>query len=233
MSQTMSPHDLQAPFSDPEAVARYLDGPPKFVPGLADLHRMATILLSEGTPPEARVLVLGAGGGMELKAMAQARPGWTFVGVDPALEMLKLAQRTLGPAASRAEFVEGYIDDAPEGPFDAAVCLLTLHFLPKAERVRTAAAIHRRLKPGAPFVAAHSSFPQGPGERDAWLGRYAAFAVESGVEPGQAERARSSVAAHLNLLSPEGDEAVLREAGFGDVDLFFAAFTWRGWTARA
>ena len=54
--------ELLAPFSDPEAVARYVEGPPRFVPGFADLHRMTAILLAERTPEDARILVLGAGG---------------------------------------------------------------------------------------------------------------------------------------------------------------------------
>lgn len=225
--------ELLAPFSDPQAVARYAEGPPRFVPGFADLHRMASILLAERAPETARVLVLGAGGGLELSAFAEARPGWTFDGVDPAREMLKLAKRTLGPHASRARLHEGYIDDAPDGPFDAAACLLTLHFLPPEQRRHTASEIRRRLKCGAPFVAAHSSFPQGQGERALWLSRYAAFATASGVDPGHAENARAAVEAHLNLLSPEQDEAILRDAGFSDVSLFYAAFTWRGWLAYA
>ena len=144
---------LLKPFSDPAHIARYADGPPRFVPGFADLHRMTGILLAERAPEDAHVLVLGAGGGLELKALATAFPRWRFTGVDPAPEMLKLAERTLGPLAPRVTLVEGYIDDAPPGPFDAGVCLLTLHFLDAAERQRTLGEIHRRLTPGAPFVA--------------------------------------------------------------------------------
>ncbi|MDQ8756158.1 class I SAM-dependent methyltransferase [Sphingosinicella sp. LHD-64] len=222
-----------AHFSDPDAVARYAEGPPRYVPGLADLHRMTAILLGERAPADARVLVLGAGGGLELRALAEARPGWTFDGVDPAAEMLKLAERTLGPMAPRATLHEGYIDCAPDGPFDAAVCLLTLHFLGREERLRTEREIRQRLRPRAPFVMAHSSFPQDPAERDVWLSRYAAFAIASGADPDQARGARTAVAAHLNLLDPEEDEAVLRDAGFTGVRLFYAAFTWRGWIACA
>ena len=90
----MSEHTYQ--FSDPEAVTRYAEGPPRLVPGFVDLQ--------------------------------------------------------LGPLNSLVSLHEGYIDVAPEGPFDAATCLLTLHFVPVEER--------RRLKPGAPFVVAHLSFPQ-------------------------------------------------------------------------
>jgi tRNA (cmo5U34)-methyltransferase len=225
--------DFLAPFSDPEAVKHYAEGPRRFVPGFADLHRMTGILLSEHAAQDARVLVLGAGGGLELRALAEAQPGWTFVGVDPAAEMLKLAERTLGPLAARVQLQQGYIDDAPDGPFDAATCLLTLHFLDVDERRRTATEIHRRLKPGAPFVAAHSSFPQHGGKRAQWLSRYAAYAIASGTDPNQANNARAAVDAHLSLLSPEQDTQILLDAGFRSVELFYAAFTWRGWIAYA
>lgn len=229
----MPMEDLLRSFSNPEAVARYVEGPPRFVPGLHDLHRMSAILLAERAPRDAHVLVLGAGGGMELAAFAAAQPGWTFEGVDPAAAMLDLAARTMGPDAARATLREGYIDDASEGPFDAAACLLTLHFLETAERRRTVAEIHRRLKPGAPFVAAHSSFPQDPGQRALWLSRYAAFAVASGADPEQTRTMQEAVAAHLALYSPEEDAAILAAGGFRDVTPFYAAFTWRGWVAYA
>jgi tRNA (cmo5U34)-methyltransferase len=51
------------PFSAPDAVARYADGPPRLVPGFADLQRMIRLLLAERAPADARVLVLGAGCG--------------------------------------------------------------------------------------------------------------------------------------------------------------------------
>lgn len=220
-------------FSDPEAVARYAEGPPRFAPGVEALHRMTAILLAEHAPANALVLVLGAGGGLELKALADAQPDWRFTGVDPAGPMLELARQTLGAEAHRAELIEGYIDAAPEGPFDAATCLLTLHFLVRDERVRTLREMHRRMTPGAPLVVAHASFPQDEPSRSRWLERYAAYAVASGADPEQAEQARAAVAASLAMLTPEEDEACLREAGFRDVEQFYAAFTWRGWVARA
>jgi tRNA (cmo5U34)-methyltransferase len=224
---------LLAHFSDPNAAARYAEGPVRFVPGFVDLHRMTTILLAERAAKDARVLVLGAGGGLELKAMATAQSGWSFVGVDPAAAMLDVAKQTMGPMAERVAFCDGYIDDAPEGPFDAATCLLTLHFLAAEERRRTVREIWRRLRPRAPFVAAHSCIPPGAAERPVWLSRYAAFAVASGVDPAMAEGARASIDAALNIFTPEEDEAILREAGFHDVTPFYTAFTWRGWVAYA
>ena len=156
-------------FSDPESVARYAEGPVRMVPGFHALQRMTSILLAERTQDDAHVLVLGACGGLELKAFAEAQAGWRFCGVDPSAEMLALAKRTLGPLASRIEFHEGFIDTAPAGPFDAATCLLTLHILDENERLHTLAEVHRRLKPGAPFVVSHHSFPQDVEEKTKWL----------------------------------------------------------------
>ncbi len=220
-------------FSDPQAVARYAENPPRLVPGFADLQRMIRLLLAERAPSEARILVLGAGGGLEIKAFAEAEPAWRFDGVDPSAEMLNLARGTLGALAERATFHHGLIGVAPEGPFDGATCILTLHFVERDERVRTLKEVRRRLKPGAPFAVAHFSFPQTPEGRDRWLARYAAFGASSGVAPEQMASARVKIGETLPILSPEDDEQSLRDAGFGGVELFYAAFAFRGWVAYA
>ena len=194
---------------------------------------MTAILLGERTPEHARVLVLGAGGGLELKALAECHSGWRFDGVDPAREMLDLAKTVLGPLAARVQLHEGVIDVAPEGPFDAAVCLLTLHFVPRDRRRRTLMEIKRRLRPSAPFVVAHLSFPQDAGGRELWLSRHAAFAVASGVDRAKAESARGAMATQLSILTPEQDEAALHDAGFSNISLFYAGLTFRGWVAYA
>ena len=224
--------DLQSAFSNPEFVAKYAEGPPRLVPGYTGMLSMVKVLVAERVSNDARLLVLGAGGGLEMKAFAQAEPGWTFDGIDPSAEMLELARRTLGPLAPRVRLHHGYIDDAPEEPFDAATCLLTLHFVPANERLRTATEVHRRLKPGAPFVVVHFSFPQGDGERALWSSRHAAFVTGSGIDREVAAKALEAPK-HLHILSPEQDEAILREAGFSNVTLFYAGLTFRGWVAYA
>ena len=219
------------PFSDPDHVARYAEGPVRQVPGFLDLQLMARLLLVERAGDDADVLILGAGGGLELRSFAESQPGWRFCGVDPSAEMLGLAERTLGPFAARVDLHQGYIDTAPAGPFDAATCLLTLHFIPLEERRRTLMEVHRRLKGGAPFVVAHHSFPLQDGAKEQWLARYAAFATASGIPASNAENAITAIGDCLPLLSPDEDEALLREAGFTEVSLFYAGFTFRGWVA--
>jgi tRNA (cmo5U34)-methyltransferase len=136
------------------------------VPGYDSLLRMSRILLAERVPANGRVLVVGAGGGLELEDMALAHPGWRFDGVDPSQPMLDLAAQRLqsaGVAGDRVALHRGYVQSAPAGPFDGATCLLTFHFVPREERVPMAAEIRRRLKPGAPLVVAHLSVADGAG----------------------------------------------------------------------
>lgn len=220
-------------FYDPAMVARYHEGPPKFVPGFADMQRMARVLLAERAPFDARVLVLGAGGGLELKAFADGQPGWTFDGVDPSAAMLDLARQLVAAHGDRMRLHQGYVDAAPIGPFDAAACLLTMHFMPVAERRHALAAIHARLRPGSPFVVMHMSVASGAQERARWMARDEAFAVAGGVAPEMARQRRDGIAASLPVLAPQEDEALLREAGFDDIDVFYVGGVFRGWICRA
>lgn len=220
-------------FNSSDAVAKYAEGPKRNVPGHSGLLPMTRILLAERVPAEGRVLVVGAGGGLELEDLALANPGWRIDGVDPSAPMLDLAAQRLGPLKSRVALHEGYVQNAPEGPFDGATCLLTFHFVPHDQRLPTAREIHRRLKPGAPFVVAHLSVEDGEGQRETWMKRYAAFLVSSGSDPKQAAATSEKVQKELAILSPAQDEAILREAGFGGVQLFYVGFTFRGWVAYA
>lgn len=220
-------------FSDPKAIADYAENATRRVPGLNDVHRMAALLLAERTPPHGRVLVVGAGGGMELKFFAESFPDWHFDGVDPSAEMLSLAKTALGKLTSRVQLHHGYIEAAPKGPFDAASCLLTLHFTTEAERYRTLCEIHARLKPGGVFVAMHYSISQNPAERELWLSRCAAFAISSGVDPEQARTAAAAIGKQLPILAPVQDEELMRKAGFSDINVFYTGLAFRGWVAYA
>ena len=220
-------------FDDAQAVAGYAKRPPQFVPGFADMQRMAMLLLAERSPPDARVLVLGAGGGLELDLFARDQAGWQFDGIDPSRAMLQLAQSRLEPYGARVRLVEGYIDAAPPGPFDAACSLLTLHFIAREERRRTLEQVRARLRKGAPFVCAHFSYEQQSPDRARWLSRYVAFAVSLGIARSEAEQAGAAIDARLPILSPVDDENVLQEAGFGDIETFYVGFGFRGWVAIA
>lgn len=220
-------------FSDQKAISGYAENAARRVPGLHDAQRMASILLSESVPSNGRVLVIGAGGGMEISLFAQSNPDWQFDGVDPSAEMLNLAKASLGPLASRVQLHHGYIQAAPMGPFDAASCLLTLHFTTEIERLQTLKEIHSRLKPGSRFVSMHYSISSDHSDRDIWLSRCAAFAISSGLDPEQARASMAAIGAQLPILAPKQDEDLMRKAGFSNIETFYIGLAFRGWVATA
>lgn len=226
----MSP-DRSSPYTNASAIASYADETPRKVPGLADLHRMTMLLLAEQASGTAEILVVGAGGGIETGALAAAQPGWRFSGVDPSPAMLDLARQTLSPFADRVDLLEGTVDRAPAGPFDAATCLLTLHHIERSERLHTLREIRRRLKPGAPIVVAGHSAPGPAPER--WMRRSVAFAQRSALDWAKAANVATAMSDRLHLLSPAEEEEELLEAGFVDVEMFYAAFSFRGWVGIA
>jgi tRNA (cmo5U34)-methyltransferase len=218
-------------FHDPAAIATYATDIVRKVPGLADLHRMAMLLLAEAAPAEAQILVVGAGGGMETKAMAEAQAAWRFTGVDPSPAMLDLARQMLAPFADRVDLREGTIDQASEGPFDGATCLFTLHHLDLDARRKTLAGIRRRLAPGTRLVVAAHAPPSPAPER--WIALSVAFGDRDGPDWSKAAAAGRMMTERLPLLTPAQEESMLHEAGFADVELFYAAFSFRGWVGTA
>ena len=64
--------------SDPAAIASYTARTRRSVPGLGVLHRIVEQILAESVPDGGRVLVVGAGGGLELTYLAERHAGWTF-----------------------------------------------------------------------------------------------------------------------------------------------------------
>ncbi|AMP14083.1 class I SAM-dependent methyltransferase [Collimonas pratensis] len=226
------PDNTESAFSG-NIVDSYSDGPPRQVPGYASLHRMVSLLLAEQMPAAGRVLVLGAGGGQEIKALADAHPEWSFDGVDPSADMLRLAKRAISPHEARVRLHEGYIGNAPEELFDAATCILTFHFIPREQRLGTLKEIRRRLQNGAPFILVHLSFPQTDPERSKWIARHVTYGLADEADPSRAEAAREAIGSKLTILSPEEDVAMLKEAGFSDVSLFYAGLSIKGWVAYA
>lgn len=218
-----------SPFANPSAISTYVEQTPLRVPGLADLHRMAMLLLAEHAPGTAHILIVGAGGGMETRSLAEAQPDWRFTGVDPSPAMIDLARRTLAPFADRVELLEGTIDQAPLDLFDGATCILTLHHIEQDERLRTLREIRRRLRPGASLVVAGHSAPDP--DPELWMMRSVAFGDRAGIDWAKSSATASMITERLPLLTPAEEEDLLREAGYSEVALFYAAFSFRGWVA--
>ncbi len=223
-------------FKNPDFVKLYQEGPGRFCPGYPVMQRVVAQLIAERIGEAGEVLVLGAGGGLELEAFAKAHGHWRFLAIDPAHEMLTAARgrmRAIG-AESQVEWVEGYVFDAPDRQCDAATSLLTLHFVADdGGKLETLRAVRARLKSGAPFVLVDLCMDKSDAEYESHVERYRTFALQSGAQPGDVSATVERVRHVISTVSPARNEDLLREAGFSRPDLIYAGLSWRGWVSYA
>ena len=138
------------------------------IPGYLSSFRQALALLRGRLGPRARVLVVGAGTGIEIVTFKAAAPGWRLTGVDPSAQMLGIAEHRVRQAGIRdgVRFIHGTVEDLDgsglgaagrgQGGFDAATCFNVMHFLPDAPgaggKQALLSGIAEHLAPGTPFV---------------------------------------------------------------------------------
>ncbi len=173
---------------DYEALARQV------IPGYRTLFPMFTAIIEPDLPPGARVLVVGAGTGIELIALKRARPDLRLHGVDPSEQMLQIAERRVAEAGleSGVTLQLGYASDVPTRPrFDAATLINVLHFVP--DDGAKSALLHDiagRLRPGAVFVLFDLHGDPGLGGARALHAGVAALLEDPGDDGGRDGRVR-------------------------------------------
>jgi tRNA (cmo5U34)-methyltransferase len=221
---------------DPSLAANYERGPRWFVPGYDASHAMAAVLLRDRIGERGQILIVGAGGGVELSVFARECQGWTFIGVDPSAEMLRQANDKLESvgASDRVSWVQGTVENSPTGPFDAATAFLSLNFVPDdGSRLAALNEIRARLKSGSPFLIIDGCSDKNSARFEDDLRVYAAFARRNGAPAEVVQRALRMQRESLYYVLPEREVALLTEAGFSDVRLFYAGLWVFGWIARA
>ena len=228
--------DLHANFVDPERVKHYVEiGPPAFAPGHGGMLQMTGVLLGEAMPAYGRLLVVGAGGGLEIGYLASVEAHWSFVGVDPASAMLDLARAVAGPAAGdRMTLIEGTVFDAPLGPFDAATCILVLGLIADdGSKLSTLEEVRRRLKPGAPFILVDQCIDLSAPDAPRRLDHYGNYALRSGVAAETVKNAKAVIGALTSMVPDWRNKELLDQSGFHGAEVFYAGMAWRGWVAYA
>jgi len=196
------------------------------------LHFLMRLVLID-LPTDARILCVGVGTGAEILSLAQAFPRWTFVGVDPSVEMLAVGAHRLTEAGvmDRCDLIQGYVEDVAETGFDAVVSLLVAHFIRREGRPAFYSAIADRLKSGGRFVSAEISGDLDAPEFPATLADWKQVQTLMGATPGSLAKLEDGLRDVLGVLPAAETEALWRDAGFALPVPFFQAFMIRGWHA--
>lgn len=207
------------------------------IPGYEALHQLACMIVAEETQGHGRVLVAGAGTGAECIALAEACPQLHVVGVDPAPEMLKLADRKVAERhlVERVRLYPSQVKELPKfEPFDAATLLLVLHFLPDdGAKLDLLKDVATHLKPGAPVVIADL---YGAGWDDAWQAELRTFWTHlqrvAGIAADDITRGFLHVDQSMHPITESRLTELCGQAGLTIPQPFFRALCFGGWVAR-
>ena len=183
---------------------------------------------------QAKILLVGAGTGMEISEFAPLNPGWSFYGVDPSADMLAIAEKKIleKNLTNEIKLIKGYVDDLKdEEVFDGATCILVMHFLKDdGTKLALLESIYKRLKHGAPLVLidgfGEQESPDFEEIKMAWMH----YPIINGVPRETVENAFNEVIMKMLQFVPESRiRELLKIAGFTRVFKFYSGFLYGGW----
>ena len=213
-----------------EALAR------RVIPGYRTLFPMVAAIIDPDLPPAGRVLVVGAGTGIEMVTLKRARPDLRVHGLDPSEQMLELAKGRVAGAevTSGVTFQLGYATDVPTSPlFDAATLLNVLHFVPDdGGKAALLADIARRLKPGGVFVLFDLHGDPGSEEHERYMPAWRRYWTVRGMTPEEECDFERRIRDGIHFASAARVVELAREAGFTEPRRFYKSLLYGGWTFR-
>lgn len=198
------------------------------------IHLMVEAHLAR-LPEDARLLVVGAGTGAEVRHLAPRFPGWRFTLVDPSAAMLAVARRHAEAEgfAGRCAFHAAYISETPVEAHDAATSLLASHFITDAPaRQSYFADIAERLKPGAPMVNVDLSADRAAPAFEAVMGLWLDFLRRAGQDEASRANYLKAFGQQFAAHGPDEVAQMIEAAGFTPAAPVFQVALMRGWTAR-
>jgi tRNA (cmo5U34)-methyltransferase len=207
----------------------------RMAPIRAGLHFLLDSVFAR-LPPDARILCVGAGTGVEIAHLAASFPHWRFTAVEPSGPMLDVCRdraRTEG-FESRCSFHEGFLDSLPgdDGHHAATSLLVSQFILDRRDRAAFFRAIADRLLHGG--VLASADLASGATAHDyqpllaAWVDMMAA----AGIPAEGLERMREAYANDVAVLPPGEIAAIIRAGGFDAPVQFFQAGLIHAWACR-
>lgn len=222
---------------DSDIANEYDKGVRRTLPTYDPMLRLAQTFLRTNLDENASVLVIGGGGGNELKAFGPRNPGWTFTAVDPSKAMLGAAQMKARAEGmeSRVELIHGTVADVPEGAvFDGATCILVLHFVPElADKLALLKKLRSHLEAGAPFVLVSKYGDPEDEEFQALVGLWKNYWLDMTDLPEEKVEALMKSTLVDASVPEETVRELLAEAGFHKIAKFFKTNHFGGWLCYA
>ncbi|MGE0494596.1 MAG: class I SAM-dependent methyltransferase [Vulcanimicrobiota bacterium] len=215
-----------------EQASTYNDRYERLAP-LKDVLHLCAARVLEPLPPQARVLVVGAGTGNELLYLAEHFPAWQFTVVEPSEPMLAVCRERVEQAgiAGRTTLVHGFLEDVAVEPHHGATSFLVSHFLTERDRrLGFFRAIAARLHPGGVLV--NADLTHGGEDHEQVMDLWFRTLSYSFPESFQVDNYLEHFNREVSLLADDEIRRLLVEAGFRQPTLFLKTLMINAWFAR-
>ncbi|MCG7376593.1 class I SAM-dependent methyltransferase [Paenibacillus sp. ACRSA] len=208
------------------------------IPGYAHMHDLMERLLAASlmNQPQARLIIVGAGGGKEITLLGNRHPEWSFTGIDLSEPMLQLAARRVAELKleSRVDLrmtsIEAMLEEVM---YDGATCMLMLHFIQGLEaKKRLLHSLAAKLKSGAPLVIAAVNADLHAPANATIMNAWREHMLHAGITVDEWERFADSLGQESDPISSEVMIQLLQECGFTDITRYFGSFWVEGYYAR-
>ncbi len=204
--------------------------------GYEQLFNMTTVWLKSRLDSQARVLVVGCGTGMELVTFGEQMQNWQLTGIDPAEQMVNISRDRVEQhgLSERVKVIQGYVSNLPEGEvYDAVTLILVFHFVPdEAGKLALLKNVASRLRPGGTLILLSPHGEPAKPEDQEEFAVWKSFMISNGMSQEMAEQIEKQAIAMGQFRPTALTLALMEQAGFTEVKLFYHAFVTFGWIAR-
>jgi tRNA (cmo5U34)-methyltransferase len=201
-----------------------------------EIFNLTYCCLKANVDEKAKILIVGAGSGMEISLFSPLSPKWELTGVDPSGDMLNIAQKKINDnkLENEIKLIRGYVEKLEKAEiFDGATCILVMHFLDEeAQKLKLLKSIYQRLKPGSSFVLVDGFGDPGDAEFQETLKVWKQYPLMKGVKENIVEKTFNDVIGEMVHFIPEKQiRNLLKAAGFKKICKFYTGFCYGGWLA--
>lgn len=205
------------------------------LPGYEVMHNMALSVLRANIPEKANLLIVGAGSGMELVKFSQGNSQWQMLGVDPSSNMLSIAQNKIDEhgLSERIKLFAGYTHDLnTTSLYDAATCILVMHFLPDdGSKLALLKNISQHLKSSATFILVDIFGEKETDEFEKMISIIKVYWEQMGMNPEKRMEGLETIKKGVVPISEMRVVELLQQAGFGNILRFYTGLWVGGWVA--
>lgn len=184
-------------------------------------------------PSFGSIVDIGCATGETLSRISERHAGKScrYIGIDESAEMIAEAKKKLKEIEHCHWQTERIQDVLLPQNVDMVLSVLTVQFLPIADRERLVSRIYKALRPGGAFLLVEKVYAESGRMQDMFSQIYHDQKEQAGFTAQEIREKDASLRGVMTPLTVAQNEAMLKRAGFEQLEVFVKDFHFAGWIA--